>query len=189
MRIYVASPYTAPTPAEVETNVNRACEVGVALVEQGHTVFVPVLSHYLHKIRPQPYRRWMEMDLEWLRLCDALLLIAPSPGACREVKAALGIGITCFRLLGDCAIGEPIEVYEECLPCCDSCGSLCERWCEGCRRPACFDDKCLDRGQIDLDGNANCAVCLREMCMPVRAHTFSMVCVECGGAECHEIPF
>lgn len=105
MRIYVAGPYTAPTLEDIERNVARAREIGVFLIRLGHTPFVPHLSHYLDETAAQipggriPYEEWMRQDLEWLRLCDALYVIAGSPGADLEVAAAHALGMAVYRNL------------------------------------------------------------------------------------------
>lgn len=103
MRIYVAGPYSD----NPEPNVDRACEVAVRLIERGHTPYVPHVNHYfdvaaLRMGRERfDYETWMAQDFEWLRLCDALYLIAPSPGANREVLAAQAVGIPVYRSLAE----------------------------------------------------------------------------------------
>lgn len=100
MKVYVAGPYTADDSDGVERNVRAAIEAAVAVIERGHTPYVPHLSHYLD----QPARArglalswefWMAYDDEWLMLCDALLYTRPSPGADIEKARAeaLGLGI------------------------------------------------------------------------------------------------
>src|SRR5688572_14477432 len=67
MRIYVAGPYTAPTPAAVEANVARAIDAGLALARAGHEPFIPHLAHYL-ELRAQatgeglPYAWYLAYD-------------------------------------------------------------------------------------------------------------------------------
>lgn len=100
-RIYVAGPYSAPTYAERLANVGEAMGVFLKLLELGHAPFCPHLSHFLdeaatHLGRPVSYEQWLAYDLVWVKQCEALYLIAPSPGALREVEYALSQGITVF---------------------------------------------------------------------------------------------
>lgn len=103
MRIYVAGPYTG----DEQANTDRAAAVGLELVRMGHTPFVPHLNHYLDLAaiaaggQRIPYAEWLRQDFEWLRLCHALLLMAPSPGADREAAAAWAIGIPVYYTLDE----------------------------------------------------------------------------------------
>jgi hypothetical protein len=104
MRIYVAGPYSAPSQAVVRDNVERALAVGLRLMRRGHVPFVPHLSYWLDELAATqgnaiPYESWLAYDCEWLRLCDALYLLAPSPGADREVMLAEGLWLPIYRSL------------------------------------------------------------------------------------------
>lgn len=94
MRIYIAGPYSADTPAEVDANVQRAIDAGIAVIKKGHVPYIPHLSHWVDKRaselnQPITWDEWMEIDSVWLSACDALLYLAPSPGANRELAQAL----------------------------------------------------------------------------------------------------
>lgn len=103
--IYVASPYTAATYGGEQANVDRAMDAALALIRKGHVPVVPHLSHYLdhwHAYRTGerlPYTLWMAMDDRLLQTCDALLLIAPSPGALAEWGRAAELGLRRFESL------------------------------------------------------------------------------------------
>jgi len=85
-RIYVAGPYTRPDPA---ANTNRAIEVGNRLWDAGYAPFIPHLTHLWHLVTPKPYEEWLELDIEWLRACDALLRFpGESSGADKEIVFA-----------------------------------------------------------------------------------------------------
>jgi len=77
--------------------------VGVELVRMGHVPFVPHLNHYLDAAAIAaghgrlPYETWLRQDFEWLRLCDAILYLAPSPGADRELELARAMGLRVFH--------------------------------------------------------------------------------------------
>lgn len=91
----------------MQANTDRAAAVGAELVRMGHNAYVPHLNHYMDAAllarggERLPYDTWLRLDFEWLRMCDALLLIAPSPGADREAAAAWAIGIPVYYSLED----------------------------------------------------------------------------------------
>jgi nucleoside 2-deoxyribosyltransferase len=75
-RIYIAGKYTAPTMMERDINVAKAREAMVQLQVAGFAVFCPhTLSHNLEHDPRLTYEHFMENDLEWLSLCDAMLLL------------------------------------------------------------------------------------------------------------------
>lgn len=102
LRIYVAGPYTAPNVYEVAANVTRAIDAGIAIVKLGHSPFVPHLTHFL-ELRSEEigagldYETYMRMDEAWLACADALLYLAPSPGADRELSFAQISGMPIYR--------------------------------------------------------------------------------------------
>jgi hypothetical protein len=105
MRIYIAGPYTAPTDAERLANTNRAIDVGIALQRMGHAPLIPHLSHFVdERARPRggafAYEEWMAHGFAYLEHCEALLLLAPSPGADRELSFARAIGLKIYHSLG-----------------------------------------------------------------------------------------
>lgn len=104
-RIYVAGPYTAATLEEIEENVERAIDAGIALIRKRHFPFIPHLSHYVEMRAMKtaiigdaeggaiPYETWLRQDRVWLEFCDGLLLLAHSPGADRELEVAGSLGL------------------------------------------------------------------------------------------------
>jgi hypothetical protein len=102
----VAGPYSASSEQERELNTLKAIEAGLALFKLGHTPFIPHLTHYvdLHAHRtgvPMTWQDYMRLDLEWLKVCDALLFLGPSKGADMELQYALKAGIRVFRSLSE----------------------------------------------------------------------------------------
>lgn len=94
MKIYVAGPYTK---GDVVENVRAAVIAGDEIFKKGHIAFIPHLTHLWHMIRPHPWEDWLRMDLEWLKVCDALLRIpGDSPGADRELDEALALGLVVY---------------------------------------------------------------------------------------------
>lgn len=95
--VYIAGPYSAPTPEQVQANVDRAIDAGNRLLDAGLRVRVPHLSHYQHARKQRPYREWMDIDADEVRRCDILLrLDGPSSGADEEVVLARHLGRTIY---------------------------------------------------------------------------------------------
>ena len=106
--IYVAGPLSGPTPDDVMKNVEFGMYYGAALIAKGWAPFVPHLFEFLDKYQADgyqdgriPYEKWMVMDFEWIRRCDALFLIAPSPGANRELSLAETLGKPIYRCMDE----------------------------------------------------------------------------------------
>jgi hypothetical protein len=96
--VYVAGPYTAPTPEGVVENVERAVAHATHLLRAGLYPYVPHLSHYWEAQHPHHYEVWMTLDFGWVARCDALLrLDGESRGADREVDLARQLGLPVFH--------------------------------------------------------------------------------------------
>lgn len=106
MRIYVAGPLTNPDPEQRLANVTAAMDAGIGLYLKGHTPFIPHLTHFVD-VRQQEigaglfYMDWMRADIEWLRMCDAILFLGSSPGADEEMNTAQSLGLLTYRSLHD----------------------------------------------------------------------------------------
>ena len=114
MRIYVAGPYT-PKNCDLHDasriamkNVDKAIEVGNALIEKGHFPFIPHLSHYVHVHHSSKkdygiwYYRYDESFLKYW--AEALFYISSSKGADDELKLAKDLGLKIFYCLEDVPI-------------------------------------------------------------------------------------
>ena len=99
MRVYVAAPYTH---GDIGENMRRAIDAGMAILDSGDAPVVPHLSHFLHLQHPRPYETWIEMGLELLAGCDAVVRLSGfSPGAERETKRAAQLGIPVYLGVGE----------------------------------------------------------------------------------------
>ena len=86
MIIFISAPYTV---GDVAINIRKTCLVGDEILKKGHIPLIPHLSHLWHLISPKPYDTWLDIDLELLSMCDALLrLPGESKGADIEVEEA-----------------------------------------------------------------------------------------------------
>jgi hypothetical protein len=95
LKIYVAGPYTSESSKIREINVQKAVEIGCALMKKGHSPFVP---HLYHSFTQHPdgkcfnWDRWMDVGRVFLETCDALYFIGTSKGADIELKTAKRMG-------------------------------------------------------------------------------------------------
>lgn len=91
--VYIAGPYSKPDPCE---NTHDAVAVANGLVDVCAPL-IPHLSHFWHTMTPKPYEFWLDLDLQYLRKCDALLRFeGESSGADKEIVWALEWGIPVF---------------------------------------------------------------------------------------------
>lgn len=104
LMIMVAGPYSAPTPEGRAANLAAMNRAAAALAQRGHIPMIgvnaalPVLD-----AAGLPYtdKMMMEISLALAARCDAVLQIARSPGADREVDVIRGLGRPVFTCLAD----------------------------------------------------------------------------------------
>lgn len=98
-RIYVAGPYSQ---GDVAINVRKAYEAADRLASLGFAPFVPHSTHFWHMLFPRPYDFWLELDNQFLPLCEGVLrLPGLSRGADKEVNLAKTLNIPVFTDIGD----------------------------------------------------------------------------------------
>lgn len=107
MIIFVAGPYSAPTPAQELANTYAAIDAGVILASAGHLPVVPHLNHWLGERAKMmtgdglPYEFYLSLTIAQLRGCEAMLFLGPSPGANRERAEAERLGLPVFERIED----------------------------------------------------------------------------------------
>lgn len=90
MRIYIAGPYSK---GDIAQNVRNAIYAGSYVsTTLGHTVFIPHLLHFWHMLIPQPYEFWIKQDLEWLKVCDAILQLGGESAGAGDYSPRLKAG-------------------------------------------------------------------------------------------------
>lgn len=99
--IYVAGPYTANERKEIDSNVNRAIDVGIEIFNKGHFPYVPHLTDLVDKRAKEvglelSWADFMAWDAPWLKVCDALIFVGESKGANMELEEARKLGKTIF---------------------------------------------------------------------------------------------
>ena len=98
-KIYIAGPYSK---GDVAINVKRAMDVANVLINMGFAPFCPHLSHFLHMNNAQPYEKWLDLDNQFIPVCDALLrLPGESSGSDKEVALAESLGIPVYYSIND----------------------------------------------------------------------------------------
>jgi hypothetical protein len=90
--VYIAGPYRASTPWEVERNIRRAEELAYEVASLG---CVPVCPHSMYRFfdRTLTDRAWLDICMELLERCDALLTVPGwehSAGSRAEVDRLVG---------------------------------------------------------------------------------------------------
>lgn len=99
IKVYISSPYTRGDQAE---NVKRQMDCANDLIELGYNPYPPLYTHFLHMFHPRDYEKWMELDLDWVLVCDCILrLSGESPGGDREVEYAKRHKIPVFNAIDE----------------------------------------------------------------------------------------
>ena len=102
MIIGVAGPYSAETDAQRKLNLDAMNITAARLLELGHIPIIgmnaalPVLEKAMV---PDKYKSIMEISLAVIDGCDALLLLAESPGANKERDLILSKGKPVFKTI------------------------------------------------------------------------------------------
>lgn len=94
IKIYIASPYRL---GDTAVNVKRQMDIADKLIENGFNPFIPLLYHFQHMVHPRTPNEWLDIDLEWVKICDCVLrLNGESSGADIEVEYANSQGIPVY---------------------------------------------------------------------------------------------
>jgi hypothetical protein len=94
-RIFIASPFRAPTPDLCALNVSVAKDLFAAVLKAGHAPFAPHLAYtsYLDDNDPSERKQGIAAGLLWLRMSDELWVYARTEAECSagmksEIEAA-----------------------------------------------------------------------------------------------------
>jgi len=84
-------------------------DVADELISLGAAPFAPLYSHFQHMAHPRPYSDWVNLDKEWVKVCDCLLrLPGKSSGADEEVELAKSLNKPVFY-----SINELVNYYKQ----------------------------------------------------------------------------
>lgn len=104
-RVYIAGPISL---GDRLANVQAAMAVGARLLDLGYAPLIPHLSHFWDAQHPRPYSTWLDMDLAWVAVAQAVLrLPGISPGADVEVTLALALSVHVYHSVEDLLVGLP----------------------------------------------------------------------------------
>lgn len=114
MLVYLGSPYTASTLAEMEERFKRVCQEAADLMNEGYEVFSPIvhshpLADYMDPKLRTDHDFWMRQDLAILKHADFMYVLqlpgwTLSRGLKREMEFATDNGIpVIFREPRDCS--------------------------------------------------------------------------------------
>lgn len=96
--IYIAGPYRAANAWEVEQNIRKVEDLAFKVAEEGHSYICPhTNSRYFDGTITDKY--WLEMTLELMRRCDAVLVAAGwqnSSGTMGEIAEAKCLELPVF---------------------------------------------------------------------------------------------
>jgi hypothetical protein len=102
LTLYVAGPYSADTEAQQLAHVRAAEVAALECMRRGWAVICPhTMTNGWEHAGGLTYADFLAMDLELLSRCDALLYLAASPGADKELRRAEACGLRVFRDLGE----------------------------------------------------------------------------------------
>lgn len=94
VKVYIASPYSI---GNKEENVIKAMIACNELINQGFAPYSPLLWHFQNLHFPQPEKKWLEIDIEYLKTCHKVLrLSGESKGADLECEIAKAEGIPVY---------------------------------------------------------------------------------------------
>lgn len=113
MRVYIAGPYTALRSSDVDRNILTARDAQAELYRMGHTPLCPhsMTAGFERDYPDIEYNVYIETDLEWLKLCDAILMLPgweDSNGSIKEHQFAIDNGIEVYYSLDDVPIADEI---------------------------------------------------------------------------------
>lgn len=104
MIIAVAGPYSAPTEEARLANLEVMNKAAAQLLAKGHVPLIGVnaaLPVVAQSVVEDPYKAIMDISMAVIDKCEALLLIAESPGANRERDHVAAKGYPIFYSIDD----------------------------------------------------------------------------------------
>ena len=101
VKVYIAGPYRASSTWGVHCNIHNAKQWGLEIAQLGANPFIPhANTGYYDGTLPEQF--WLDADIEWLVLCDALFVLPGSDhsaGTQEEIRIAEQAGIPVFHTL------------------------------------------------------------------------------------------
>jgi hypothetical protein len=104
MIIGVAGPYSAPTEEQRRKNLDAMNAAAARLLEAGHIPLIGInaaLPVVDQANLPDRYKGLMDISLVVIAACEALLLLAESPGANKERDLIIAKGLPVYYSLAE----------------------------------------------------------------------------------------
>ena len=104
MIIGVAGPYSADTAEQRQINLDNMNKAAAKLLELRHVPLIGMnaaIPVFEHANVPDTYKCTMDISLAVINACDALLLLAESPGANKERDLILAKGLPVFKSIDE----------------------------------------------------------------------------------------
>ena len=99
LSVYVAGPLSASTRIKEISNIHHAFSVAEAIHERGWLPIIPHLFCLWHHFYPHDRTFWLELDLQLLSRCNAMVrIIGTSEGSDLEALFAKDQGIPIFHI-------------------------------------------------------------------------------------------
>ena len=95
---YIAGPYRASTPFQIQRNIREAAEIALKYWKLGYAVICPHTNTALFD-GEAPDNVWLEGDLELIRRSDVIVMTPrwrDSSGARAEYESAVSLGIDVY---------------------------------------------------------------------------------------------
>lgn len=106
--VYLACPYTSPSPEESERRMEAASVQAAELMREGYAVFSPIthghkIADYLPDALVMDHDFWMRQCIPFLSMCDIVAVLClpgwnTSMGVQREIFHAVSAGKTIVYL-------------------------------------------------------------------------------------------
>jgi len=98
LRVYVTGKLRGFTAEEYLRNISRMIKTGERLRKRGISPYLPCLDLLLGIVSGQMhYRDYINLNLPWLRVSDAVLVIERSPGTDEEIAMAIRLNIPVYH--------------------------------------------------------------------------------------------
>lgn len=89
MKVFISSPYSADSELYFKKQISNTN----LLMDLGFTPFAPLLYHPAACEQKRDYQEWLDMLMEWLRVCDVVFCTGVSAGVTAEIEEADRLGI------------------------------------------------------------------------------------------------
>lgn len=117
--IYISAPYSSKEYSRVLENLERSMDYWYRIKELGHFPVNPLWGHYQDLFNQANYGRkilwqeWIEYDLRILERCDAIFILAASPGTQLEEQHAREKGLKIYRHINLIKKASPARMKQE----------------------------------------------------------------------------